>query len=303
MANATSRRTATRRTSSHSTGKAAAPKEPTAAPASWQTLLIEAVKTPGIISAAYHAFHNYSPGNQILAWYQCRMRGILPGPIATYKRWASKGRQVRRGEKAIVLCQPITWHRTETDSSGAEVEHRGMFFKYRPAWFVVSQTDGPDIELPALPGWDLSEAMKNLDIERIPFTMLDGNVQGYATRRQLAINPVAAMPMKTTFHELAHIVLGHTTPEETALTDPVFAESGTLPRNLKEAEAESVALILTESLGLDGSAECRGYVQNWLAGDEIPEKSATRIFTAADKILKAGRPAETAETAPAESDA
>jgi hypothetical protein len=54
---------------------------------------------------------------------------------------------------------------------------------------------------------------------------------------------------------------------------------------LKEVEAESVALLCLESLGMDGAEYCRGYIQNWL--HVIPERSAQRIFAAADKILKA----------------
>ncbi len=49
-----------------------------------------------------------------------------------------------------------------------------------------------------------------------------------------------------------------------------------------------MALICCENLGLEGAPYCRGYIQSWLAGDEIPEKSAQRIFAAADKILRAG---------------
>jgi hypothetical protein len=60
-----------------------------------------------------------------------------------------------------------------------------------------------------------------------------------------------------------------------------------LSRNIREVEAESVALICCEALGLPGAEFSRGYIQHW--GSEIPEKSARRIFTAADKILKAGR--------------
>ena len=65
-------------------------------------------------------------------------------------------------------------------------------------------------------------------------------------------------------------------------------DSETLPRSLKEVEAESVALLCLESLGMDGAEYCRGYIQNWLAGATIPERSAQRIFVAADRILKAG---------------
>jgi hypothetical protein len=49
-----------------------------------------------------------------------------------------------------------------------------------------------------------------------------------------------------------------------------------------------VALICCEALGLEDAPYCRGYIQSWLAGDEIPEKSAQRIFAAAEKILRAG---------------
>src|ERR1044072_4429619 len=88
------------------------------------------------------------------------------------------------------------------------------------------------------------------------------------------------MPAKTTFHELAHIELGH--------TSEAVHDSETLPRSLKEVEAESVALLCLESLGMDGAEFCRGYIQNWLASETIRERSAQRIFSAAEKIMKAG---------------
>ena len=50
-----------------------------------------------------------------------------------------------------------------------------------------------------------------------------------------------------------------------------------------------MALICCESLGLDGADYSRGYIQNWLAGNVIPEKSAQKIFHAADQILRAGQ--------------
>jgi len=119
-----------------------------------------------------------------------------------------------------------------------------------------------------------------LSVEEIPFEMLNGNCQGYAKGRQIAINPVAQIPAKTTFHELGHIELGH--------TSEAIHDSESTPRNLREVEAESVALLCLESLGMDGAEYCRGYIQNWLSGATIPERSAQRIFAAADKILKAG---------------
>ena len=65
-----------------------------------------------MISAAYRQFHHYSFGNQLLAWSQCQDRGIAPGPMATFPRWKELGRYVRKGEKALTLCQPVTVKRT-----------------------------------------------------------------------------------------------------------------------------------------------------------------------------------------------
>jgi len=47
-------------------------------------------------------------------------------------------------------------------------------------------------------------------------------------------------------------------------------------------------LLCLESLDMEGAEYCRGYIQNWLQGGVIPERSAQRIFSTADKILKAG---------------
>ena len=111
--------------------------------------------------------------------------------------------------------------------------------------------------------------------------MMNGNAQGYASpAKQIAINPVAALPHKTMFHELAHVILGHT--EEGQLSDDEQT-----PRSLREVEAESVALLCSAAFGLEGEDYARGYVQSWLGGASISEKSAQKIFATAAAILKA----------------
>ena len=251
----------------------------------FRQLLEEAVSKPGTLMKAYSLFWNYSLGNQILALIQANQRGIPLGPIASFNRWKELGRHVKRGEKAIELCMPVTLKRkvSETNPDGHEIETEITFkrFVFKRNWFMLSQTDGAEYQAPAIPTWDRARALATLNVEEIPFEMLNGNCQGYAKGRQIAINPVAQHAAKTTFHELAHIELGHTA--ETAVND-----SETLPRNLKEVEAESVALLCLESLGMDGAEYCRGYIQNWLQGGTIPERSAQKIFATADKILKAG---------------
>lgn len=249
----------------------------------WASLLAEAVSSPGLISEAYHAFYGYSLGNQILALWQCRLRGLPPGPIATYKGWQAKGRQVKRGEKGIELCMPVTFKDKRSESVGTDDEGKTITaFVYKPFWFVLAQTEGDAVEVPPIPDWDRAAALVSLGITEIPFERLDGNCLGYAKAQQIAVNPLNPMPHKTTFHETAHILLGHVAEGE-------IHDSERPPKALREAEAEGVALLCCESLGLPGAEFCRGYIQDWLAGESIPEKSAQKIFHAADQILRAGR--------------
>jgi hypothetical protein len=265
------------------------------APAAFADLLQKAVNEPGIISKAYSAFHGYSIGNQILSLVQCAQRGITPGPIATFMGWKDKGRYVRQGEKAIVLCMPVTCKRkgdgpsddddpTTTPAAGKPATFTR--FVYRPNWFVLSQTEGQAVEAVTIPEWDRTRALEMLNITEEPFSMMDGNCQGYARQRSIAVSPVAELPHKTRFHELAHVVLGHTSEAEAGLTD-----SEMTPRSLREVEAEAVALVCLEALGLPGADRSRGYIQLWnqeRGSEPIPERSAQRIFKAADQILKAG---------------
>jgi hypothetical protein len=252
--------------------------------AQWSELLNSAVTKPGLLLAAYSAFHGYSISNQVLAMVQCEQRGITPGPIATFPGWKDKGRFVKKGEKALTLCQPISFK----DKADPDLRHLGFMFKNR--WFVLAQTEGQDVEPVTTPEWSRERAIAALGVEQIPFDHTDGNVQGFARKRTFAISPIAALPHKTEFHELGHIILGHT--EESDFSDEV-----TTPRNLREAEAEGVAMILCETLELPGADYARGYIQNWLQGGTIPEKSAQKIFGAADRILRAGQPQAEREAA------
>src|SRR5207244_12549534 len=110
------------------------------------------------------------------------------------------------------------------------------------------------------------------------------NIQWYAGERSVAVSPVAFMPHRTLVHELAHVVLGHTVK-----AGGLDGRDEATPNDLREVEAEAVALICCECLGLEGAKFSRGYIQHWLREKTIPERSAQRIFKTADRILKAGR--------------
>src|SRR2546425_1176780 len=143
----------------------------------FQQLLNEAVTKPGTVMKAYSLFWNYSLGNQILALIQAAQRGISPAPIASFNRWKELGRHVKRGEKAITLCMPITLKRktTETGPDGQDVETEVPFkyFVFKRNWFMLSQTDGAEFQAPAIPSWDRARALATLNVEEIPFGMLN----------------------------------------------------------------------------------------------------------------------------------
>ena len=177
--------------------------------------------------------------------------------------------------------------KTQTDEAVEEptTPRNRYAFRFRAYWFVLSQTEGQETRAARTPGFDLDTALGNLHITRTAFDEINGNVQGFARHRELAVNPLAGLPHKTTFHEIAHIVLGHTTSE-------TLVDNEHTPIHLREVEAESVALICCETLGHDGAEFCRGYIQHWLKTEtEIPNHNAARIFAAATSILKAGIPA------------
>jgi hypothetical protein len=183
------------------------------------------------------------------------------------------------------LCQPVTIKR-KADGAGQPEDEILIRFTFRAGWFVLAQTDGEPLAPIDVPEWQAARALAALDVTEIPFDLIDGNVLGYARKRTIAINPVNPEPLRTTFHELAHILLGHTAEGD-------HADSDITPRSLREAEAEAVALLCCEALSLPGAEHSRGYIQHWFgAGNEIPERSSQRVMRVADQILKAGREAE-----------
>ena len=289
------------------TNARASPRPPARDHPEWDELLVKAVNTPGVISDAYRQFWHYSTSNQLLALFQCMQRGIELGPIHTFVGWRDLGRSVKKGQKALTLCMPVTVKckrdDTPTESpdrteqrpegdvergpEGSALRSTRTCFVYRPHWFVLSQTEGKDYVPAELPQWSEARALAALRIERIPFRHTDGNAQGYAVDRQVSVSPVAFAPARTLMHELAHVVLGHTA-ELRRMED----DDSATPRDLREVEAECVALICCSSLGLGGEEFSRGYVQHWLKGQRIPERSAQKVFKSADQILRAGRPAD-----------
>ena len=230
---------------------------------------------PGSLGNVYNRFYRYSFLNQMLLMLQ----GVQE-PVNTLKRWNEMGRRVKKGSKAKAILRPIM--RKSKNDDGEEVQVL-TGFKFVNCLFGVSETEGDELPEVSPPGWRPDVALAALDIEEVPFDMLDGDIHGYSYERKLAVNPVAPDRLKTRFHELGHIVLGHTAPSKQA-------EYRT-HRGVMEFQAEAVAYLAMHELEVeepDSAAESRAYIQDWLSGDTPDDVAIRAVFVATDQILKAG---------------
>jgi antirestriction protein ArdC len=244
----------------------------------WQQLIDEALTLPGNTGQVYNRFYNYSFLNQLLL----RMQGVAE-PVATYKRWASLGRQVLRGSKAKAILRPITVKREDAEGN----EEAFTRFKMVNCLFGLSETEGEALPPAEIPEWNLDQALDALGITRVPFEATNGNMQGYSIDRNIAVSPVAVYPLKTTIHEVGHVVLGHT-KHEIDLFHPEL-----MHRGVKEFQAETTSYLTMNELELmtpEQATVSRGYVQSWLGSQRPSDYAIRQVFSATDTILRAGRP-------------
>jgi hypothetical protein len=250
----------------------------------WPKLMQEALTAPGHLGNTYSRFHDYSLANLLLF----RMQGLFE-PVAPFSRWKSLGRSVLRGARAKEVIVPVLIHEAPADGTLEEKRERVarlVGFKVVHAVFGLSDTEGPDILPVPTPGWDLEQALGKLGIREALFESISGNTQGYSRGVEFAINPIAVNPTKTRFHEIAHIVLGHTIPAR--------HEEYATHRGIGEFQAEAVAYLAMNELGqLDDQTArvSRAYIRHWLHDEQPPDKASQQVFRATDAILKAGRPA------------
>lgn len=236
----------------------------------------------GSVGDTYSRLYDYSPRN--IAFLM--MQGCPQEPVATFKRWQELGRQVQKGEKAYSILRPIQVRVPGEEVASIKVEDDKVFrrFKVVKALFAYSQTAGEELPPVEPRGWSLDRALGSLGINLVKFNSYDGNKGGYATGRDIAINPLAPYPLRTTLHEMAHVEHGHTTP--TGLQE--YQQH----RGAYEFEAEATAFLTLNEMGeLDEETArvSRGYAQHWMRTEQPGEPTYRRILNVSTKILKAGR--------------
>lgn len=248
-------------------------------------LVRQALEMPGEMGPQYSYFYTYSVGNMAYLWMQ-GAREIA----GKYRDWPKVGRHVIAGRKAYEIIRPT--FRTVLNEAGEEEEVFTGFVGSR-CIFTLGQTEGEQLPPIQTPRWELIGALGRFGISQVEFDSLDGNLQGYSRGLEFAISPIAANRLKTTFHEIGHIILGHT------VTPPPDAQL--MHRGQREGEAEITALLCMHHLGLlddETASHGRAYVQHWTNWGDFPETSARRVLKAANAIIRAGRVAVEAEAEP-----
>lgn len=252
----------------------------------WPKLMEEALTAPGNLGNTYSRFHDYSLTNELLFLIQ----GIRE-PVASYSRWKSLGRQVVRGAKAREVIVPVLVNEPSPEDATDEMLEakrdrvaKLIGFKVVRKVFALSDTEGDELPEVPIPGWDLQTALATFGIRETAFDSTNGNLQGYSHGLEFTINPLAVNKNKTRFHEMAHIVLGHTLPHH-------YEEYQT-HRGIMEYQAEATAYLVMNELELmddETASVSRGYIRHWLGSEQPPDQAIRQVFTAADRIVKTGR--------------
>lgn len=221
-------------------------------------------------------FHNYSLNN----W--CMIFAQKPDAtrVAGYKAWQKLGRQVRKGEKSIKILAPRRGKRKDKD--GKETDQEFLYFVTIPV-FDVSQTDGDALPsvfkvegdpgeeaLLSLEAFIASEGIDLEDKESL------GGALGLSYGGRIEVLASLGRPERytTLVHELAHEML-HKDKDRRELSKAV-----------KETEAEAVAYVVGQAVGLDSLGQAADYVQLWNGDAEVFKASLKRIQKCAKAIVE-----------------
>lgn len=222
--------------------------------------------------------------------------------VAGFRAWQQRGRQVRKGEKAIRIYGYSSRTVTETDPDTGDEETRKVPTFPILSVFDHSQTD--PIEGHPQPE-EIAQLLTGADpdaiYDRVAAIMtgrgwtvtretITSSANGYTTTDgshrivvDAALEPAAAA--KTMIHEAAHAIMH--APD---IIGPEARKD--LHRGRMEVEAESVAYVLAGMLGLDTSAYSVGYIAGWAAGDlEQVTATAKAVLTAVHELADALDPA------------
>ncbi len=238
------------------------------------------------------SFHRYSPNNQLLLAVQG-----AEGLVASFNTWkqitATDGHpcRIRKGETAVRVYAPIRGKQRELDEDTGELRPATVVgFKLVPVFHQGQLAEPPD--LPAQPkllgGEDPPPELWEAVAEQIAaagFALDRGPIEGPAgpkgvtnfLEKTVTVRDDlgSAQSLKTEIHELGHVLM-HADAKQERMTS----------RDRIEVEAESVAYVVCDILGVDAGEYSIPYVANWAGADiQLVQDTAHRVLAAARTIV------------------
>lgn len=219
-------------------------------------------------------FHRYSLGNTLLI----AMQRPDATQVAGFHAWKRLGRWVKSGEHGIAIVAPIVRKPRQDDEANEEQQRRVVCFKGCRV-FDVSQTDGKPLADFATVGGDPSgylEKLKAFVTSRgigLTYAALSGALGLSAGGRIILRSGLtAAEEFSTLAHELAHELLHKN-------------KGTTVARNIRELEAEAVAFVICQAIGLDTNTAASDYIQLYQGDRKLLMASLERIRLTAVEII------------------
>lgn len=237
-------------------------------------------------------FRQYSYRNKILIQSQNPKASFIAG----YSAWQDKGRQVQRGEKALKIFVPSLAAKKDKEGNYSR-DKEGNIIKevkgfYLASVYDVSQTKGEpipkliyeleeNINNPQKFDWYI-KAITELSPVPIQFSEIEGTAKGFfkPSEKQITIRPgmSQSQTIKTMLHEVTHSIL-----HDNGV--PIFGSS---EYARQEIEAESVAYMVANSLGIETQEYSFAYLASWTdlgLSLENLEKSLDLICNQAQKMM------------------
>ena len=235
--------------------------------------------------AAMARFHRYSVNNVLLI--QSQRPGAMR--VAGFATWRQLGRFVRRGEKGIAILVPLSYRRRDpenvTDALASDCDAVRTLVGFKPGYvFDVSQTDGePLAALPEVggdPGAFATRLSAFAESRGIGIAYANdklGSAYGasFGGRILLRDDLSPAVEFSVLVHEIAHELL-HRGDRRVATSKMV-----------RETEAEAVAFVVSDAIGLHTSTAASDYIQLYAGSKDSLLASLEAIRHTAVQILDA----------------
>jgi hypothetical protein len=240
-------------------------------------------------------FHSYSFGNIL----QIARQKPDAQRVAGIRTWNEMGRFVKKGEKGIQILAPMTGYRRRKSGDGEleqepETKPQPVLIGFRAVYvFDVAQTEGADLpEFEHNITGEVGEhrdrlidflAHENIALE---FNEKIAPALGVSYGGKIALLPGQSKTEEfvSLVHETAHELL-HKAERRTMTTQTV-----------RETEAEAVAFIVGQAVGLEMGNASIDYIQMYAGNAALLAESLEVVQRTASTILRAIRPENTAPT-------